>query len=169
MNITKHSLSASEFINLNFTNTSTILFYISVFILLTTLFTIGIAISRIMFSDKKRKFTILTIFISSILALSLISFLTADYVSRFTSPNYYSVNGKAKINHVELNSINNTQKVFFNQNSYRYTVQIPNNKEINENDIIQIKSSKYAAVIDNGKIYESDIKNQTFDIDVISK
>lgn len=166
MSITKHHLSIFEYITNEYTtNLKTII----EFIILSVIFLVLISFLIMIITKIKTVSIILALPFAIILSI----FCTS---SAFENRDYYSINGSAKITDVKSYSTNgnsndnNTQTVYFTYKDHIYNVQSPNNKIVKKGDTIQFKSSKYAAIIDNGTISKADdLKNQNFDINIISK
>ena len=125
---------------------------------------------RDMFSIKK-----FITYLTSIIVITLICAFTSYMFMSLSNNQYYSINGSAKITDIKPYSTNsnlddkNTQIIYFKHNNHVYNTQLPDNTVIKKGDIINIKSSKYAVIIDNGTIEKSHITNQTLDIKLDSK
>lgn len=125
---------------------------------------------RDIFSIKK-----FIIYLTSIIAITLICALTSYMFMTLSNNQYYSINGSAKITDIKPYSTNgnlddkNTQTIYFKHNNHIYNIQSPDNTVIKKDDTINIKSSKFGVTIDNGSIEKSHITNQTLDIKINSK
>lgn len=129
-----------------------------------------ILVSYLIMFLTESKITSITLglFVTILISIMCIIFDFEDY-------NGYSVNGSAKITDIKPystngnSSDNNTQTIYFTHNDHIYNIQSPDNSVIKKGDTINIKSSKYAATIDNGTIEKSNAKDQTLDVKINSK
>lgn len=167
MNITKHNVSILDFIQISHT---------SMFLSCISLITVITLIIILPFIIKKKKNikeeTVLAIM--TVCSFMLIVSVFANFMIKPES--YYSINGQTKVTDVKSYSTNgntsdnNTQTIYFIYKDHIYNVQSPDNKVVKKGDTIQFKSSKYAAIIDNGTISKTDdLSNQTLDIKINSK
>ena len=159
MSITKHHLSIFEYILNPKEMLYIILFGIIVFVLMSF-------VLAMVFENK------MICIIVSLLCAIIVSILE---MNNNTNVNYYSINGSAKVVDIKPYSTNgnsddnDTQTIYFAHNNHIYNIQFPDNTLIKKGDTISIKSSKYAATIDNGTIKESNVINQTLDVKLDSK